>query len=100
MYNFCKFLQRILFKAPFWVIHFLGKFIGLVFYWHPRKRRVAFRNIKMAFPQKSYQELLSILKKSFHYLALDVIENLIAPRIYPFVTIKGEENITPDGGIF
>ncbi|MBU1113078.1 MAG: mitochondrial fission ELM1 family protein [Candidatus Omnitrophica bacterium] len=89
-----------LLKAPFWVIYALAKFIGLIFYYHRRKRRVAFRNIKLAFPEKSYQELHAILKRSFHYLVLDVIENLIAPRIYPFVTIKGEENITPDGGIF
>ncbi|MCF7907755.1 MAG: mitochondrial fission ELM1 family protein [Candidatus Omnitrophica bacterium] len=100
MYRFCKQLQKILLKTPLWIIWFLGKTIGLGFYYHPRKRRVAFRNIKLAFPEKSYSEVHSILKRSFCYLALDVIENLIASRIYPYVTIKGEENLTADGGIF
>jgi lauroyl/myristoyl acyltransferase/mitochondrial fission protein ELM1 len=87
-------------KSPLWVAYFLGRLIGLFLYWHPRKRRVAFRNIKSAFPQKSSSELFLILKKSFHYMALNIIENLIAPRIYPYVTIKGEENIVSPKGIF
>lgn len=100
MYRFCKLLQRLLLKTPLWVVWILGKTIGYGFYYHSRKRRVAFRNIKFAFPEKSYSEIHAILKRSFCYLALDVIENMIASRIYPYVTIKGEENLTPDGGIF
>jgi len=100
MYRFCKFLQKMLLKAPLWIISALGTAIGLIFYYHTRKRRVAFRNIKFAFPEKSYSELHAILRRSFRYLALDVIENLIAHRIYPYVTIKGEENLTADGGVF
>jgi len=100
MYRFCKILQRLLLKTPLWIVWLLGKTIGYGFYYHSRKRRVAFRNIKFAFPEKSYSEVHAILKKSFCYLALDVIENMIASRIYPYVTIKGEENLTSDGGIF
>lgn len=100
IYYFAKLTQRVLLKAPLWVTFLLGKTIGLFFYYNSRKRRVAFKNIKMAFPQKSNRQLQAILRKSFDHFGLNIVENLIASRIYRYAIIKGEENIVSPGGIF
>jgi lauroyl/myristoyl acyltransferase/mitochondrial fission protein ELM1 len=100
MYYLAKFIRNILLKLPLGVSRFVAKIIGIVFYLNGRKRKIAFRNIKSAFPEKTSRQINSILKRSFEYFGLTVIEQLIVARIYQYVTLNQEENVYPGGGIF
>ncbi|MCK5288934.1 MAG: hypothetical protein KAJ79_07685, partial [Candidatus Omnitrophica bacterium] len=100
MYIIAKYLRKIILILPLLVVFDLGKLIGILLYISTKKRRVAFRNLKLAFPEKSGKEINLILKKSFINFGLNIIGILIGPRIYENVVIKGEENIGDDGGVF
>jgi len=65
----------------------------------PKKRRVGFKNLKLAFPEKSAPELNRILKKSFVNFGLSLVETLILPRVFPLLAMKGFEKIPPAGGL-
>lgn len=99
MYYLLKFLRKVLLKAPLWICFLLGRTIGLFFYLNGKKRMVAFKNIRLAFPRKKDSEIKLILRKSFDNFGLSLIESLIAPRIYKNIKIEGDENIGSDGGI-
>jgi len=90
----------VLLCLPLPAVFALGRLIGAVFYFNGKKRRVAFKNIKSAFPEKDRRQIQSILKRSFYNFGLSIVESLIGPRIYKYSKIKGEENILPEGGIF
>ena len=100
MYHLAKIIQKILFNLPLFVSLFLAKIIGYLLYLNRRKRGTAFRNLKLAFPKESRQRIHSILRKSFYNLGLGIIENLIAPRIYKYVTTIGTEHMGSEGGIY
>ena len=100
MYIIAKYLRKIILRLPLLVVFDFGRLIGILFYINTKKRRVAFRNLKLAFPEKSGKEINLILKKSFINFGLNIIGILIGPRIYENVVIKGEENIGDDGGVF
>jgi len=100
MYYLAKLIRRILLKLPLGVSLFLARTIGLFFYLNGRKRRVAFRNIKAAFPDKTNRQVHLILRKSFNNFGLTIIEQLIVPRIYKNVTVKEKTDKYPGGGIF
>ncbi len=100
MYIIAKYLREIVLRLPLPVVFYLGKLIGILYYINPKKRRVSFRNLKLAFPEKSGKEINLITKKCFMNFGLNIVEILIVPRIYKNVVIKGEENIGDDGGIF
>ena len=100
MYYLVKLIRKALLKLPLGVSLFLARLIGLVFYLNGRKRRVAFRNIKIAFSEKTNYQVLSILRRSFGYFGLTIIEQLIVSRIYKNVTLKEKKSEYPEGGIF
>jgi len=100
MYYLAKFIRKILIKMPLGFLLFIAKLVGLSFYLNGRKRRVSFRNIKTAFPEKFGREIHSILRKSFNNFGLTVIEQFIVSRIYDKVTIKEKQEKYPEGGIF
>lgn len=100
IYHLAKFLQKTLLKLPLEVSLFIAKAIGLFFYFNGHKRTIAFRNIKAAFPEKTNREVYSILRKSFNCFGLTVVERLIAPRIYKYITLEEKEKTYPGGGIF
>lgn len=100
MYCLAKLIRRILLNLPSGASLFLARIIGLLFYLNGRKRKVAFRNIKAAFPAKTNRQIHSILRKSFNHFGLTVIEQLIISRIYENVTLEQEESEYPDGGVF
>jgi len=100
MYYLAKLIKRILLKLPLGVSLFLARAMSLFLYLNGRKRRVAFKNIKAAFPDKTNRQIHSILRKSFNHFGLTVIEQLIVSRIYENVTVKEKEDKYPGGGIF
>ncbi|MEI8350250.1 MAG: ELM1/GtrOC1 family putative glycosyltransferase [Candidatus Omnitrophota bacterium] len=99
MYYLAKFFRTIFLRAPLWCSLWLGNLVGCVLYYNLKKRRIAFKNLKSVFPQKSNAEIRHIIRKHFNYLALAGIESMIAPRILKYVTVKGLEHIDKDGGI-
>ncbi|MFH1518946.1 MAG: ELM1/GtrOC1 family putative glycosyltransferase [Candidatus Omnitrophota bacterium] len=100
IYHLLKLIRRVLLRLPLGAALLIARAIGLLFYSNRRKRRVAFRNIKTAFPDKTKREIDSILKRSFNHFGLTVVENLIAPRIYEYVSLNEKTNLYPGGGIF
>jgi lauroyl/myristoyl acyltransferase len=99
MYHLAKFLRNLLLRLPLWVCLLFGRLLGLLFYLNPRKKRLAFKNIKIAFPEKNSKELFSILRRSFSGFGLSFVESLISPRIYKYLTLKEEEKAYKDGGM-
>ncbi len=99
MYYLAQTIQKILLIAPLSFSYFLGRTIGIAFYLNKRKRRTAFKNIKIAFPSKSHKEILLIIKKSFYNFGLSLVESLIFSRIPNSVDIEGIEKIGSDGGV-
>ncbi|MFA5270886.1 MAG: ELM1/GtrOC1 family putative glycosyltransferase [Candidatus Omnitrophota bacterium] len=99
MYNAATTTQRILSKTPLFIIFFLGEIIGTFLYLNRKKREIAYKNIKSVFPAKTNREIKRIVKLSFRSLGLGILESLVAGRIFPFVELKGMENIADDGGI-
>ncbi|MCM8819625.1 MAG: hypothetical protein NC925_02405, partial [Candidatus Omnitrophica bacterium] len=98
MYKLARNLQKIFLKLPLIVLYFFGILCGLFLYYFDRKKRtIAFKNIKMAFPEKSNEELQFILRKSFINFSLSIIEAFIAKKIFKFVTIYGIQNIKEAG---
>ncbi|MCK5393481.1 MAG: hypothetical protein KAI91_04025, partial [Candidatus Omnitrophica bacterium] len=61
MYIIAKYLRKIILRLPLLVVFDLGRLIGILFYINTKKRRVAFRNLKLAFPEKSGKEINLIL---------------------------------------
>ena len=100
MYYLATLIRKALLKLPLGVSLSLARAIGLFFYLNGRKRKVAFRNIKAAFPEKTNRQVHSILRKSFNHFGLTVIGQLIVSRIYDNVTLKEKEDKYPGGGIF
>ncbi|MCP4652679.1 MAG: hypothetical protein GY858_04775 [Candidatus Omnitrophica bacterium] len=84
-------------KMPLVPALLLGRVIGFILYLNPKRRRLAFKNIKSAFPEKSNGELYCIIRKSFDNLGLSIIEGLIAPRIFKYVQMRGLENVAQGG---
>ena len=88
-----KYIKKVLNILPKRLLLFLGILIGLYFYLNKRKRRIAFKNIKLAFPEKSNKEIIFILKKSLINFGISIIETLIIPRIIESVELKNLKNI-------
>lgn len=99
VYYLSKLIKKLLMKLPLGVCYFLGKVIGVFFYLNRRKRRITFGNIKSAFPQKNRRQINQILRKSFINFGLSVVESVIAPRVYKYIEMKGEEKISKEGGV-
>jgi len=85
---------------PLPAVLILAKTIGISLYFNKRRRMVAFRNIKAAFPEKSRAEIYSILRKSYVNFGVTVIENLIAFKIHKYIKLEEQQHAYPGGGIF
>ncbi len=67
---------------PLPVNYFLGCSIGnILYYLLAKKRRLAIKNLKNAFPGEDYKKLSRVARKSFKSLALNIIETLSIPRM-------------------
>ena len=61
-------LLRLVCLLPLPVIAVIGQFFGELFYWlTPSRRRIAFKNISVCFPEKSERERWQITRRNFHY---------------------------------
>lgn len=65
-YYFIKILRLLLMPLPLKIRYYLFENIGLLMYFLIKKRReVTLNNLKIAFPEKSDEELIKIAKKSY-----------------------------------
>ncbi len=61
-------ILRVICFLPLPVIAVLGQGLGELFYWiSPSRRRIAFKNISVCFPEKSERERRWITRRNFHY---------------------------------
>lgn len=61
-------LLRLICLLPLPVIAMIGQGFGEVFYWvTPSRRRIAFKNISVCFPEKTAKECWQITRRNFHY---------------------------------
>ncbi|MCF7870860.1 MAG: mitochondrial fission ELM1 family protein [Candidatus Omnitrophica bacterium] len=97
MYFAAKLIQEIFYRLPLGVLKIFAKVLSLLFFSNIRKRKTAYRNLKMAFPDKTYPEIISILKGSYYNFSLSLVETLIADRIYPYIQLKGEHYFNGPG---
>ena len=100
IYYIAKIFRAIILKMPLPAVLILAKTIGICLYFNKRRRMVAFRNVKAAFPKKSSPEIHSILRRSYVNFGLTVIENLIAFKIYKHIKLEEQQHLYPGGGIF
>ncbi|MBN2120959.1 MAG: mitochondrial fission ELM1 family protein [Candidatus Omnitrophica bacterium] len=87
----------------------IGSGIGYLFFlFSKRKKAQALKNLKLAFPRKTYNELLEIVRKSFQDFGMSIIESLRIPKENKDFSssgfiIEGEEylsSIVKDKGMF
>lgn len=74
----------------------LGRLIGLAFYATSKRRTIAYRNLRAAFPERSAADLGRIGRASFESMAVSIVEMLRFPLLdeawmQKNVTIVGEE---------
>jgi lauroyl/myristoyl acyltransferase len=91
MYFLAKLVYKILHILPIGFCLFLGKLIGLSLYFNKKKRRVAFINIKQAFPQKTSREIFSTIKKGASQFGMNLIEAFLADRLKEGVELEFRE---------
>jgi Kdo2-lipid IVA lauroyltransferase/acyltransferase len=91
-----RFLAEVLRWLPRPVARAVGRGIGLlVYYGHPRLRRIGMRNLEMAFPEKSEEERRRILKGVYHSLG-----RLLAEFAkFPEYTLENVEQIAVYDGL-
>lgn len=71
---------------PFWILYLISDFLYFILYYLTGyRRKVVFNNLRNSFPEKSIDELKSIEKRYYHYLA-----DLIVESVKSF-TISSEE---------
>ncbi len=99
MYQCVDSIRKIFLRLPEPFLLGLARLAGFILYGIGRRRRLAFKNIKSAFPAKSAGEICSIVRRNFYLFALSFIESLIIPRTFPYVSLRGSERLGKDGGI-
>ncbi len=89
-----KLVYRIFNLLPLGVSLFIGKIIGLFFYLSPRKKKVAFINLKQAFPQKDLAWIRCILKRSFFSFGKSIVELFLVEKLYKYVHLNSKEKLS------
>lgn len=97
MFFFLKTLQSFFYCLPFWALKFFARILACCLYFNARKRKIAYRNLKIAFPSKRYSEIMTILKKSYYNFSLSLIETIAPYRFLSFIDFEGEEQLTEPG---
>jgi KDO2-lipid IV(A) lauroyltransferase len=78
------FLDFFVWLMPVWLSMWAGRRLGTLFYWLDRKhRKIAFDNLKKAFPEYTMPQIEMITLKTFQHLVLLGIEVLILSRKSP-----------------
>jgi len=102
MLFFLNFFSKLMRLLPLRLAIFFGEFIGLVFYLFNRKKRlIAYKNLKLAFPNKSTKDIFCVMRRSFINFGVSIIENFIIDRILDseFVDSKTYESVE-EGSVF
>lgn len=97
MYILLKLFQKILLKSPFWLLKLIAYLAASFFYLSLRKRKIAYLNLKTAFPDKPYSEITAILKASYYNFSLSLIEFLIAERLYSNIELADNQHLKEPG---
>ncbi len=79
---FLKIIQFFLSKLPLPALKIVAQLLSFVFYFNFRKREIAYRNLKIAFPDKTPNQLISIFKRSCVNFTSSIIETLNPSRFY------------------
>lgn len=90
MYFLIKLIQKLFYKLPLPILKVVARIVSLILFLNIRKRRTAYRNLKMAFPDEIYSKIIAILKGSYYNFSLSLIEALVASRFLPFTRLEGE----------
>jgi len=99
VYKTLKALAWVFDRLPLSWVYAFGRFLGLLFFLSPGRRRAALRNIKLAFPQKSESEYSRIFFESTRNMGLNIVEILASRRLMSRISINGLENIPPEGAV-
>lgn len=100
MYSFAKILRKIILKLPIFFVLGFGNMIGLFIGHNAKRRRISFRNVKLAFPHKSFSEVNEIIRDSCRKIGMSVISLFVISRLFKYVSARGIENIVDHEGIF
>lgn len=86
-------------RLPLSWVYAFGRFLGLLFFLSPGRRRAALRNIKLAFPQKNEEECSRIFFQSTRNMGLNIVELLAIRRVMPRISVNGLSNIPAEGSV-
>lgn len=101
IYFLAKTTEKFLNFLPLGFSLYLGKLVGIYFYYFDKKkRRNAFVNIKQVFPHKSNKELFSIIRKSFVSFGMSLVELFLIDKMKERVSLEFKESRFPSGHIF
>ncbi|MFA5101391.1 MAG: hypothetical protein WC547_10940, partial [Candidatus Omnitrophota bacterium] len=98
MYKFARSLKKVLERSPLVLVYAIGGLIGICLFYNTKKRVTAFKNVKAAFPEKSNTQCMRIVKKSFIYFGVSIMESFIPERLYKGVRIEGREHLDARAG--
>ncbi|MGM0507705.1 MAG: lysophospholipid acyltransferase family protein [Fusobacteriota bacterium] len=91
IYSF-NFVKKILLILPKALRYKLGELLGIIIYYTVKsRRRVTYKNLKIAFPEKDKKEIRVIAKKSYENIAKSFLEILWLDKLK--IDVKGKENL-------
>ena len=86
MYQFLKILSKFFSILPRSFSLQVGKQLGQIFYFLSSKKKAqALKNVRLVFPEKSFSEVLNIVKESFKNFGMSLIETLRVPEDAEFL---------------
>ncbi len=94
-----KFLGFVFLYIPLKIALFAGKIIGdTAYHLNPKRRAIAYANVKAAFRDKQPDEMRKIVRRHFRNLGINVIEIFRMPKMNKRymdtkMTVKGIENL-------
>ncbi len=98
IYRSLKMVRWFLMHSPLWLCEAIGVSLGYILYLNAKKRKVAFKNIKLAFADKKNRQLKKILRRSFKNFGLGLIESFITTRLFERIDLSGKEKLPCKGG--
>jgi len=81
MYYLIITLMKILNALPLGAALFIGRVAGRFLYLDSKRRSLAFKNAKLAFPEKSHRKVKRIIRRSFLHFGMNIIESLLLPKL-------------------
>lgn len=97
MIFFLKIVKKIFLNLPLWALALIGRLLAFILSLNLRKKRIAYLNLKVAFPERKYSNLRYILKKSYYNFSLSLIEAFVPERFYRQIELKGQDQLKNPG---